>query len=148
MNSQSNSIILCPQCGNACIKIETSLTHEHSIECRVCGYQEIKTITSTEKFKGYGSLVVNDTAVLFHYPISFNKEKEILKGISGNPNANFIKWSDEHGLTVLKGELPQEILPDEQEEYLKQLAQEEEYMKSVYCNSSSDWENCVPFEKF
>ena len=127
MDSQNISAIHCPQCSSVCAKTETALTHEHSIECRVCGYQEIKTTSGIESFKGYGSLIVNDTAVLFHNPISFEKEQEILKSISENPNANFIKWTDKHGLTVLKGELPQEFTD---EEIMNHIA-EEEYYRSM-----------------
>lgn len=108
-------------------KALTPLTQEHTIECRVCGYQEIKTISNVEKFKGYGSLIVNDTAVLFHNPIPFNKEQEILKSVSENPNVTFIKWTDEHGLTVLKGELPEEF----SEEEIASFLAEEEYYKSL-----------------
>ena len=135
MESQTNSIIHCPQCGSVCNKTETPLTHEHSIECRVCGYQEIKTTSNIEKFKGYGSLIVNDTVVLFHEHIPFSKEQEILKSVSENPNATFIKWTDEHGLTVLKGELPQEFTDEE----IRERIAEEEYYKSLryssYCDS-------------
>lgn len=136
MESQTNSIIHCPQCGSACNKIETPLTHEHSIECMVCGYQEIKTISNVEKFKGYGSLVINDTAVFFHEPIPFDKEQEILKSISENSNATFIKWTDEHELTVLKGELPQEFTDEE----IRQRIAEEEYYKSLKYSSYHDSE--------
>lgn len=141
MESQTNSIIHCPQCGSACNKIETPLTHEHSIECRVCGYQEIKTISNVEKFKGYGSLVINDTTVFFHEPIPFDKEQEILKSISENPNATFIKWTDEHELTVLKGELPQEFTDEE----IEQKIAEEEYWKSLRYSSSYNSDDYVDF---
>lgn len=130
MDSQKISAIHCPQCNSVANKIETPLTHEHSIECRVCGYQEIKTTSNIEKFRGYGSLIVNDTIVLFHEPISFEKEQEITKSITENPNANFIKWTDEYGLTVLKGELPQEYTDEE----ISNIIAEEEYYKSLrYC---------------
>lgn len=140
MDSQKTSAIHCPQCGSVCNKTETAITHEHSIECRVCGYQEIKTTSSIEEFKGYGSLVIGDTVVLFHNRIPFEEEQKILKGISGNPNANFIKWTDEHGLTVLKGELPLEFT----EEEIKNILAEEEYFRSLsrlncYCD-------CIPFD--
>lgn len=130
MNSQKNSVIRCPQCGNACNKTETPLTHEHSIECRICGYQEINTIDSKETFKGYGSLVTDSISVIFHEPISFEKEQEILQSISNVTNALFVKYTDEHGLTVLKGELPLE-LTDEEEEHIKQVLSEEEYYNSI-----------------
>lgn len=139
MDSQKISYVRCPQCGNVCKKTLTPLTDEHSIECHVCGYQEVKTIKDIQKFKGYGSLVVNDTTVLFHNPISFEKEQEILKSISGNPNATFIKWTDEFELTVLKGELPQE-LTDEEEERIKELMNENEYydsLRAVPCDNSN-----------
>lgn len=124
MDSQKTSVIRCPQCGSYCNKTETAITHEHSIECRVCGYQEVQTTIKREEFKGYGSLVINDTAVVFHSPILFEQEQEILSSIIGNPNARFIKWTDEHGLTVLKGELPEDF-SDEERIYLEQLAEEE-----------------------
>lgn len=127
MDSQKVSAIHCPQCGSVATKTETGITHEHSIECRICGYQEIQTATNVEKFKGYGSLVVGDTAVLFHNQIPFDKEQEILKSISGNPDTRFIKWTDEHKLTVLKGELPQEFTDEEIENKIA----EEEYYKSL-----------------
>lgn len=123
MDSQKTSTIHCPQCNSVCIETITPITHEHSIECKVCGYQEL----NTEKFKGYGSLVMGDTAVLFHEPIPFGKEQEILKNISENPNATFIKWTDEHGLTVLKGELPLEYT----EEEIMHMIAEEKYYKSL-----------------
>ena len=144
MQSQKHSVIKCPQCGNLCSKIISPLTNEHSVECRVCGYQEIKTIKNTDIFKGYGSLIVNDTAILFHEPIPFTKQQIILKSISENPNAQFIKWTDEHGLTVLKGELPQEYT-DEEEEYFKSLLSEEEYYKNINSEILATKE-CVPFE--
>lgn len=137
MDSQKTSVIHCPQCGSVCNKIETALTHEHSIECRVCGYQEIKTVSAIEKFKGYGSLIVKDSIVLFHEPIPFEKEQEILKSITENPNANFIKWTDEHGLTVLKGELPQEFTDEE----IEQRIAEEEYYKSLKYFHCYDYNN-------
>ena len=141
MESQKTTAIHCPQCGSVCNKTETPLTHEHSIECRVCGYQEIKTTSNIEKFKGYGSLVVNNTVVLFHEPIQFDKEQEILKSITENQNANFIKWTDEHGLTVLKGELPQEFTDEE----IEQKIAEEEYWKSLRYSSSYNSDDYVDF---
>lgn len=144
MQSQQNSVIKCPQCGNLCLKTTSPLTNEHSIECRVCGYQEIKTIKNTDIFKGYGALIVNDTAILFHEPILFENEQAILNSISENPNAQFIKWTDEHGVTVLKGELPQECI-DEDEESLKLLISEEQYYKDINGQISATQE-CVPFE--
>lgn len=134
MNSQMISAIRCPQCGSVCNKTETPLTKEHSIECRVCGYQEIATVTGVESFKGYGSLTTDKTTVLFHEPILFEKEQEILRNILGNPNVNFIKWSDEYGLTVLKGELPQEFTDDEIAEFIS----EENYYKNLRQFSSDD----------
>lgn len=125
MDSQKTSVIRCPQCSSYCNKTETAITHEHSIECRVCGYQEIQTTIKREEFKGYGSLVINDTAVVFHSPILFEQEQEILSSIIGNPNARFIKWTDKHGLTVLKGELPEDF-SDEEREYFERLAEDEE----------------------
>ena len=127
MDSQITSVVHCPQCSSLANKVLTPLTQEHSIECRVCGYQEIKTTSGTQRFKGYGSLIVKDTTVLFHSQIPFVKEQEILKSIAEKPNANFIKWTDEHGLTVLKGELPQEFTDEE----IKSRIAEEEYYKSL-----------------
>ena len=91
IETQGISVIRCPQCDSLCNKVTTPLTQEHTVECRVCGYQEIKTISSIEKFKGYGSLNINGTTVLFHNPIPFDKEQEILRSISENPNATFVK---------------------------------------------------------
>lgn len=125
-----NVTIRCPQCGNLAFKTTTAITKEHSIECRFCGYQEIETVKGTDTFKGYGSLILNDTAVLFHEPIPFDKEQEILKSISENPNASFFKWTDEHGITVLKGELPEE-LSDEEEQHLAHMKDEHEYYSSL-----------------
>lgn len=140
MDSQKTSVVCCPQCGSLCNKIETPLTFEHSIECTICGYQEIKTVKGVETFKGYGSLVINDTVVLFHDPISFEKEQEILKNVSVNPNATFIKWTDEHKLTVLKGELPQGYT----EEEIENIVAEQEYYKSLsyYSRNDTDEEFC------
>lgn len=125
--NQNITNIRCPQCNSLCNKTETALTHEHSVQCNVCGYQEIKTVSGTEIFKGYGSLNINGTIILFHTPVPFEKEKEILKSISSNSNAVFIKWTDEHELTVLKGELPEEY----SEEEILNLIAEEEYYKSL-----------------
>lgn len=141
MDSQVISTIHCPQCGSVATKTETGITHEHSIECRVCGYQEIKTLSGTESFKGYGSLIVGDTAVLFHEPISFEKEQEIIKSITGKENANFIKWTDEYGLTVLKGELPQEYT----EEEIMHILAEEEYYKSLSYSSYNQEDDYIDF---
>lgn len=120
--------IRCPQCDNLATKTVTPITNEHTIECRYCGYQEIVTVNGTDTFKGYGSLILNDTAVLFHEPIPFEKEQEILKSISENPHASFFKWTDEHGITVLKGELPEEI-SSEEEKYLQDMMSEEMYYR-------------------
>jgi DNA-directed RNA polymerase subunit RPC12/RpoP len=140
MDSQKTFDIHCPQCNNVCSKTIVPIDNTHSIACTVCGYQEIKTIYNTEKFKGYGSLVMNNTAVLFHEPISFEKEQEILKGISVNPNATFIKWTDKHGLTVLKGELPLEYT----EEEITHMLNENEYYNSL-SKSNCNKDNYIPF---
>lgn len=139
IETQGISVIRCPQCDSLCNKILTPLTQEHTIECRVCGYQEIKTVSGIETFKGYGSLIMNDTAVLFHNPISFEKEQEILRSISENPNTTFVKWTDEYGLTVLKGELPEEY----SEEEIKNIILQEEYYSSL--NQLSCTKECVDF---
>ncbi len=133
MDSTIIKAVRCPQCGNLSNKSITPLTKEHSIECRVCGYQEIETIKSVDVFKGYGALLLNETAVLFHEPIPFEKEQEILKTISENPNASFFKWSDEFGLTVLKGELP---LSEEEEIRIKEMLDEQQYYSLIGCNVS------------
>jgi len=142
MDGQKIESVHCPQCGNLANKSSTAITNEHTIECRICGYQKIETVKGTDTFKGYGSLVLNDTAVLFHEPIPFQKEQEILKSISENPNASFFKWTDEHGITVLKGELPEEI-SDEEELNLMNRKSEEEYYNSFQTYIADS--DCKPY---
>ena len=132
IKSQGVSVVKCPQCNSLCNKITTPLTNEYVIECKVCGYQEIKTISSIETFKGYGSIIINNTAILFHNPIPFEKEQQILKSIS-ETNATFIKWTDKNKLTVLKGEL------EYSEEEIANFIAEEEYYKSLVSYNTNDF---------
>lgn len=134
MDSIGQEIISCPQCGSLAIKTVTAITNESSVECKVCGYQKIEAVGGTDEFKGYGVLILNSTTVLFHEPISFQKEQEILKSISENPNASFFKWTDEHKITVLKGELPEEIT----EENLNTMIDEQTYYNSLSGESHSN----------
>lgn len=134
INNQYTSVVQCPQCGSTCHKIITPLTKEHTIECKVCGYQEIDTIGNRQNFKGYGSLVTDSITILFHEPLTFEKEKEILASISDNPKANFIKWTDEHQLTVLKGSLPSDL----SEEEISEIIAEQDYYRSLGCHICND----------
>lgn len=149
MDKQKISRIRCPQCNSVCEKTLSPITEEYSIDCHVCGYQEFNALTDKKINKGYGSLVINDIAISFHEPIPFKDEQEILKGIMNNPSATFIKWTDEFGLTVLKGELPED-LTDEEENFIKELISEEEYYNSfktsVTDNSDIPFDNSsIPF---
>lgn len=134
MDSQHIETVRCPQCGNLATKTTTAITNESVIECHVCGYQRIEAVKGTDEFRGYGCLILNGTAVLFHEPIQFKEEQEILKSISENPNASFFKWTDEYGITVLKGELPSEYT----DETLINMMNEEQYYKRFIPSNCTD----------
>jgi ribosomal protein S27E len=135
----------CDQCGRPAVKEIFPYTHEYIKRCSSCGSIIVQSIEGKSDTKGYGSLYENGVLSVFHHPIEFAEEHQILQRIENDPDAVFLKWSEEEqSLIAVKGKLPQTFEEMYRQQYEEYKSEEELYALMDKTDTACD--SCIPFD--